>query len=302
MTSLQIKYFLHLCETKSFSKTARLLYVAQPAISKQIAALEKEIGFSLFIRTNRGVLLTEAGEEMYRLFGKFEAEYQKLQEKLASDHEKKQPRLTIGILEGMNLKELEKVFEELKNSYPDLQIRPVRLDNIRMIKRLSEGELDLIITFDHALEKRNGIRQENLMEDESIFIAAKSNPIAKKRKSLTLSDLNGQIFCEMEPREGNPEEDYLRKLLKELKITPKGYLIVENVASGMETVEINHAIGLVDEKISLMDPDKYLFLKTGYSQKIVAATRVENENPYAEEFVRLLKGFCEEESSLQEKA
>ncbi len=289
MTSLQIRYYLHLCETKSFSKTARLLYVAQPAISKQIAALEKEIGFPLFVRTNRGVLLTEAGEEIYRFFSKFEAEYQKLQEKLTADYEEKQPKLTIGILEGMNLKELEPVFEKLRKSDPDLQIRPVRLDNIRMIKRLAEGELDLIITFDHALEKRSGLRQENLMEDESIFILAKSNPLVQRQKSLTFADLNGQIFCEMEPREGNPEEDYLRKLLKKLEITPKGYLIVENVASGIETVEINHAIGLVDEKISLMDPDKYLFLKTGFRQKIVAAAREENENPYIVRFIQLWK-------------
>ena len=38
MTSLQVRYFLHLCGTKSISATARQLFVAQPAVSKQIAA------------------------------------------------------------------------------------------------------------------------------------------------------------------------------------------------------------------------------------------------------------------------
>ncbi len=39
MTSLQVRYFLHLCGTKRVSETARQLFVAQPAVSKQIAAL-----------------------------------------------------------------------------------------------------------------------------------------------------------------------------------------------------------------------------------------------------------------------
>ena len=54
MTSLQVRYFLHLCGTKSISETARQLFVAQPAVSKQIAALERELGTELFVRTNRG--------------------------------------------------------------------------------------------------------------------------------------------------------------------------------------------------------------------------------------------------------
>lgn len=61
MTSLQVRYFLHLCGTKRVSETARQLFVAQPAVSKQIAALERELGTALFVRTNRGVELTSAG-------------------------------------------------------------------------------------------------------------------------------------------------------------------------------------------------------------------------------------------------
>ncbi len=67
MNSLQIQYFLHLCQTLSVSETARQLYVAQPAVSKQIAALEKELDVVLFDRTNRGVSLTPSGELICRL-------------------------------------------------------------------------------------------------------------------------------------------------------------------------------------------------------------------------------------------
>ena len=68
MTSLQVRYFLHLCGTKSISETARQLFVAQPAVSKQIAALERELGTELFVRTNSGVELTTAGACYYDFF------------------------------------------------------------------------------------------------------------------------------------------------------------------------------------------------------------------------------------------
>ncbi|MDS0526013.1 LysR family transcriptional regulator [Clostridium sp. SHJSY1] len=48
MNTLQIEYFLTLANYKSFTATANALFVSQPAISKQIASLEKEIGFTLF--------------------------------------------------------------------------------------------------------------------------------------------------------------------------------------------------------------------------------------------------------------
>ena len=78
MNSLQIHYFLHLCRTGSFSETARQLFVAQPAVSKQIAGLEKELGFALFTRTNRGVSLTPGGQLLCEFFTEAEDTFQRV--------------------------------------------------------------------------------------------------------------------------------------------------------------------------------------------------------------------------------
>lgn len=58
----QIKYFLQICESKSFSKAAKHLYIAQQGLSKAIKVLEEELGVSLFYRTKSGIVLTEYGE------------------------------------------------------------------------------------------------------------------------------------------------------------------------------------------------------------------------------------------------
>jgi len=62
----QIKYFLQICESRSFSKAAKHLYITQQGLSKAIKVLEEELGVPLFYRTKSGVVLTEYGECLRR--------------------------------------------------------------------------------------------------------------------------------------------------------------------------------------------------------------------------------------------
>ena len=66
MNFKQLEYFSAVAEAKSFSGAARILHVAQPPISRQISMLEDELGVCLFLRTNKGVELTEAGRSLYQ--------------------------------------------------------------------------------------------------------------------------------------------------------------------------------------------------------------------------------------------
>ena len=62
MNDLQIDYFMAVATNQSFTKTSEELFVSQPAISRQIALLEKELGAQLFYRNNMEAKLTEAGQ------------------------------------------------------------------------------------------------------------------------------------------------------------------------------------------------------------------------------------------------
>ncbi|MBW8845724.1 MAG: LysR family transcriptional regulator [Burkholderiales bacterium] len=65
MTLNQIEYFIQVAEHGSFSKAALVLNVAQPALSRQVRALETELHETLFLRNGRGVELTEAGRRLF---------------------------------------------------------------------------------------------------------------------------------------------------------------------------------------------------------------------------------------------
>ncbi|MBV8468661.1 MAG: LysR family transcriptional regulator [Burkholderiaceae bacterium] len=64
MTLNQIEYFIQVAEYGSFSKAALVLGIAQPALSRQVRALETELHETLFLRNGRGVELTEAGRRL----------------------------------------------------------------------------------------------------------------------------------------------------------------------------------------------------------------------------------------------
>jgi LysR family nitrogen assimilation transcriptional regulator len=60
----QLEYFVHVAEFGSFTRSSRYLRVAQPALSRQVRALEVELRQTLFERNGRGVTLTEAGQRL----------------------------------------------------------------------------------------------------------------------------------------------------------------------------------------------------------------------------------------------
>ena len=63
MTDKRLQVFCTLAECLSFSQTAKLTGISQPAVTKHIAALEAEFGCALFVRFGRNVMLTEKGVE-----------------------------------------------------------------------------------------------------------------------------------------------------------------------------------------------------------------------------------------------
>ena len=73
--------FLTVSETGSISKAADKLYISQPALSQQLKKMEKELEVDLFIRSNKGIDLTEEGKIVYKYFSMTENFYRKWKKK-----------------------------------------------------------------------------------------------------------------------------------------------------------------------------------------------------------------------------
>lgn len=69
MTLQQLKYALTIARSASINEAAKQLFISQPSLSETIRELESEVGFDIFLRSNRGIVITPEGEEFLSYAG-----------------------------------------------------------------------------------------------------------------------------------------------------------------------------------------------------------------------------------------
>lgn len=98
----QLRYFMAVCRTGSVAAASRALHIAQPALSRQMAALEDELGAALFVRLPRGMALTRAGEALRLHAGQAIADVEAIREQVALAAAGKAGSLRIGVMPGFS--------------------------------------------------------------------------------------------------------------------------------------------------------------------------------------------------------
>src|SRR5512145_1575812 len=93
----QLISFERVADLGSFTRAARSLHLVQPALSQQIAALERELGVPLFHRGARGVRLTEAGERLLPYVRRILGELERAQQALGALRELRTGRVAFGL-------------------------------------------------------------------------------------------------------------------------------------------------------------------------------------------------------------
>ena len=98
-----IRCFLTLCETLSFTETAKRLFMTQQAVSKYIVKLEEDLGFKLFIRTHHYVMMTKAGENYFELFRRWRDDFLDTAENTRLYYSQQFNSLRVGYLEWLEI-------------------------------------------------------------------------------------------------------------------------------------------------------------------------------------------------------
>lgn len=143
-----LRYFACVAEEKSMSKAAGRMRIAQPALSRQIAALEEEIGLKLFERVPRGVELTEGGELLLdRVYGVFA--------QLAQAH--RDVTLSVAVPRGTVLVGMPPtpgefiippLLRRMRDAYPDIELRFVEGFSRELERSLVNNEISLAVMHD----------------------------------------------------------------------------------------------------------------------------------------------------------
>ncbi len=175
----QLQAFLAIAETGSFQQAARKCGVTQSTISRQIQALEADLGLELFHRTGQ-TKLTLGGERVLPRARKICLEWQTVSQELADLVAGKQSELCIAVIHSLCAYYLPPILQKFCHEYPKVQLRVTSLGSDRALKVLKDGLVDLAIVMNNRFLTTGGEMVVETLFDEPIeLLCCANHPLAQ---------------------------------------------------------------------------------------------------------------------------
>ena len=189
-----MRYFLAVAREENMTRAAELLHVTQPTLSKQIQALEDELGKKLFVRhsfsielTEEGMLLRKRAEDLVSMADKIAGEFAALDDVTGGD-------VYLGLAESYQIRSLARQIKQFKQTYPGLRYHITSGDTEQVTEKLDKGLLDFA-----ALADEPNTAKYNYLSfpagDVWGVVMPGGHDLARK-EAVTVDDLAGlPLFC-----------------------------------------------------------------------------------------------------------
>lgn len=258
ITFQQIHYFLTIAKVLNFTEASKMLYISQPALSKQIHVLETELKFPLFVRTKRSVSLTLEGEQLYKEWFIIEEMminsiyHAKLLQQTAIGH------LNIGCTDTFQIDDsLSELVETFHLKYPNIDINLESYGFKTLREKLYSNELDVIFIPFFELVNYTDVEWLHFQKIDLGIAISVNNPLSQK-ENLTVKDLIDEPFVLITPTESAVGVEKTKSYCLSNGFDPKIVKYVSNLNS--LTLALKNGIGvsichnkISDKKIRIFD-------------------------------------------------
>lgn len=242
------RVFYYVCKNMSITEAAKCMYVSQPAITKQIKNLESGLGKVLFIRDKKGLVLTDAGKELYDKIKDSVEQLSSIEEEAKED-----ATCLIRIVAGYNtLKNyVIRNISSFSEKHPNVKFELATYSYDESLEKLREDKADVIfLNMRKKDDSLNDLYIKKCLDLEDILVVSKD---MKKNipDKIKLIDLNNYpIICKIGSSSTRQNvEEYFRQ--NNLIFTPKYEL--SSVWLIEEYIKANKGVGLVDRDAILED-------------------------------------------------
>ncbi len=181
----KLRYFVAVSDTLHFGRAAEQLHIAQPVLSRQIRALERELGTSLFTRDSHGVALTDAGRQLLTDAGPLLASAEAARRRVTGAAQGGQ-RLMVGFRAGIAVAPAVRQFA---SRHPDVLVDVQRIEADEQAEMLLDGRID--IGYVRLPINEAGLRITPLYTEPRVAVLAAGHRLAGKEE-LTEADLAGE--------------------------------------------------------------------------------------------------------------
>lgn len=192
----QLVYFVRVAEAGQISRAARMLYMAQPALSQALARLERQLGFELLERHASGVTLTASGEVF---LAKAKAALSADAEAVATARSLARSRsgsLEIGFLSSLPTLSAPGVLARFSSAYPEIELFFRELPFPTASTNDWLAEVDIAIC--HSPRPRDGVQIERLWSEPRAALMHEEHALASRRE-LAVGEVLGERFCGYNP-------------------------------------------------------------------------------------------------------
>jgi DNA-binding transcriptional LysR family regulator len=219
-----IRAFLAVSETASFSRAAERLHLTQPAISKRIQSMEQFLDISLFDRIGKSVQLTEAGQALIPGYRRILDELEESERIISNLRQTTRGHLRFATSHHVGLHRLPAVLGQFAKDYPEIDLELQFMDSEQACQQVLHGDIELaIVTLPSQPDERLSLQA--VWHDPMHCVVAVDHPLATGKVSR-------------------------KQLLQAPAILPSHNTYTRAL--------INHALQIDDDKINILIETNYL--------------------------------------------
>ena len=236
MLYAQIECFLAVARLGNLSRAAEEMFLTQPTLTARLKALEEAVGDQLFVRTSRGMRLTEAGKEFMpyaeRVVGSFEEGKRRLEEL----REASGGRLVLGAAPGVGTYALPGLLERFTAAYPRVSVSVRTGHSEDILEMVLREEVHLGLT---RVMRHPEVESLRLYEDELVLVVDPGHPFTKKG-SADLAEIGREQLILFDNDSSYYEQT--QALFKNAGLRELRTLEVDNIEAAKRMVE--HRLGV----------------------------------------------------------
>lgn len=293
----QLQRFLVVADCLNFTTAAEQLYVGQSTISRQIAALEQELGVVLLIRGPRSVELTEAGRLLQEEGLKLMAYIENIKERVTNAGNGSVGTLRIVSVPAV-FHTLDNLYARTAEIYPDLKLSLKHSKYVNVCQDLNIGSADLGITYSFLIPNLLDYETIPLYEEHFCVLCGKRHWIAQ-REGIYLDEMrdedicfgrgslqqvhNPQDFTGEPPMDDHPEDTSMEGALMRLTVSDSVMILPYSSAQ----LNINQSSGLAC--VPLLDED--------LKHQAILVYRKDNTSPALKRFLEIAHSYLTDEQN-----
>ncbi|MBI6599058.1 MULTISPECIES: LysR family transcriptional regulator [Pseudomonas] len=261
ISTRQLRYFVEIADSGSFSAAAERLFVAQSALSRQIKALEHQLQTPLFERTARQPKLTAAGEAFYPRARNLLSELQKASEvatqigsgqvgTLRLSHSSTVP------MSGVLLRGISTWLERC----PGVSVDIAKMSSEAQLEEIADGRLDVGLLRLPVLRQREGVRVQPLYSEPLMLAVPPNHALAGRDAPIELAQLRDEAFISIP----HPQRGGLSYLSAELCMRagffPKAARVMSRKTTQLQLIQAGFGIALLPKSMQDIAPANLRFL------------------------------------------